>query len=157
MGDAKMDNKQPLHTCIPRWITSIVETKKCYKCNSKVNKKDICAVGIRMFGKSQSTVYVEHTCSKCKARTVTSFAKEKQASVEDLCYMLIEQIHNKRRIRKSQELKEQFRGDQIEDEEVATFIDFMNKAESFDDVMKFIGSSKLPPEPPPKTKEEDES
>jgi len=152
-----MDEKQPLYTCIPQWIAGIVETKKCYKCKNKVSRKDICAIGIRTFREDQNTVYVEHLCPKCKSRTVTSFAKEKLASVEDLCYMLIEQIHNKRRIRKSQHLEGRCYGDRIEDKEVESLIKFMEEAKSFEEVLKYIGSPDLPPGMPTNPEKKDES
>ncbi len=92
MSDLDMNNL-PLHCYTPRWMLNIIETKKCAACGTKARKKDICAVGIRNFGsEGKKTMYVEHKCPRCSTRTITSFAKEKLASVEDLCYMMIEQI-----------------------------------------------------------------
>lgn len=155
-----MDRKQPLYSCIPRWITSIVETKKCYKCKTPVSRKNICAIGIRSIGAAEdnhNTVYVEHACSKCEARTVTSFSKEQMGTVEHLCYMLIGQVHNNRRVQKARQLEDQFQGGQIGEEEADSLVKFMEDSESFDDLLKYIGAPELPPDPKKKKKVDKES
>lgn len=146
-----MENKEPLYSLVPNWITRIVETKKCSKCQTKVRKSSICAVGVRTIDLDKSTVYVEHACSKCGERTITSFSREKSASVEELCYMLIEQIHNARRLKKSVGLQNRVRVDPIQDQEVASLLDMMDRAESYEDFLKYIGAPELPKE------EDDES
>jgi len=139
-----MNHKHPLYACVPTWITRLVETKKCYKCKTKVTRKNICAIGIRTCGSNQNTVYVEHLCSNCDKRTVTSFSKEKLGSVEELCYMLVEQIHSNNKLTKARKLEQNHEGS-IEDEEVESLVSFMDNAESFEDLLKYIGSPQLPP------------
>jgi len=156
MGEVNMEHKQHLHTHVPRWITNIVETKQCRECKAKVNKNAICAVGIRAIDSDKSTVFVEHACPDCGARTITSFSREKSASVEDLCYMLIEQIHKKRRLKKARQLQGRVREDAIQDEEVESLVDKMNNAECFDDFLKYIGAPELAPEKPDEAPKDDE-
>jgi hypothetical protein len=138
--------KNPLYTCIPRWIIRVVETKKCYKCSAKVSKKHICAIGIRPLVDDKNTVYVEHACPNCSTRTITSFAREKAETVEDLCYMLLEQIHARRRMQKSKEIGSRYSSDQIQDKEVDSLVDFMNKSETYEEFLKYIGSEVIPDE-----------
>ncbi len=157
MGEVNMEHKQPLHTNIPRWITNIVETKKCSNCKTEVSKTSICAVGIRSIGANKSTVYVEHACPECSVRTITSFSREQSASVEELCYMLIEQIHNKRKLQRAEKIRGRVREDAIQDEEVESLVELMNSSDSFEDFLKYIGAPELSPEPTKSPEEDNES
>ncbi len=144
MKGTNMGN-QPLHKYTPRWMLNIIETKKCAECGEKAHKHDICAIGVRSFGaEGKCTTYVEHKCGKCQVRTITSFAKEKLSSVEDLCYMIIEQIHAQKKLEKSKELSQQQNSNsQIGDDEVDALKQFLETNESHADFLKYIGSNEI--------------
>ena len=131
---------------LPRWIISIFETKVCSHCDELADKKDIVAVGVRIVEGSTDkyTLYVEHACSHCRKRVITSFSKEKQCSVEDLCYMLIEQMQHKKELDKSRTLSDHGKNETISDEEVKELSDFMGTNDSHEEFMKFIHAFKLP-------------
>lgn len=136
----------PIYTYIPRWMSTIVESKICEKCQKQSNKKDICAIGVRSFGKKNDIVfYVEHQCTKCKARIITSFGAQKVGCIEEMCYILLEQLHAQRKIQKSLEYETQQKQGQMTDEEVELLLDFMSKSKSHEDFMKFIGSKECKP------------
>ncbi|KKN47564.1 hypothetical protein LCGC14_0661690 [marine sediment metagenome] len=130
---------------LPRWMVNILNSKSCSQCNERVNKSDVIAVGVRLIEGSsdKTTLYVEHACSSCQKRVITSFSKEKQNSVENLCYMLIEQMQQKRELEKSQEISNHDRKEEISDEEVVELLEFMEKHNSHEDFMKFIKAPKL--------------
>jgi len=129
-----------ISNCVPRWMSKVIENKVCERCQQSAAKEDICAVGIRAFGrKKDTTFYVEHQCSKCQVRIITSFGAQKTGSAEELCYILLEQLQTQRRLQKAREFEPESIG-KIRDEEVESFLSFMNENESHEDFMKFIGS-----------------
>jgi len=124
---------------VPKWISNIINTKKCISCGAAANKKNICAIGIRMTSETKSSVFVEHCCQKCDSRTITSFIKEKQSSIEDVCYLLIEEIHKQKRCKTSKKLQKKSLNGQIQDKEVCDLKAFLEKSTTFDEFLKYIG------------------
>ena len=142
-GGVNMENK-PLYTHVPRWMTTVVESKICEKCRIPFLKTGICAIGIRNFGKDDNTTfYVEHQCSRCSTRVITSFGAQKTGSTEELCYLLIEQMQAQRKVWKSQQLEKGGEQGIIKDKEVKELLDFINHSISHDDFLKFIGSKDI--------------
>ena len=130
----------PIHEYIPHWMSTIVESKTCNKCQCPSTRKDICAIGIRSFDQSNRTIfYVEHQCSECQTRIITSFGAQKTGSIEELCYLLLEQMQSRRSLEKSLDTKRSQDLDGIKDNEVESLLRFMNKNQSHEEFMRFIG------------------
>jgi len=136
---------RPIYEYVPRWMFVVVESKTCEKCQQPSTRKDICAVGLRTFDQNRTTFYVEHQCSKCHTRIITSFGAQKTGSTEDLCYILLEQMQAQKKLQKSQEIEKSHGSGKIRDEEVESLLKFMRNTESHEEFMKFIGSKESTP------------
>jgi len=125
---------------VPKWMLDILESKLCSNCNQVIKKSNIIAVGIREVegSENKTTLYSEHYCDNCNKRFVTSFAREYQESVENICYMLIENIQKQRSLEKSQGLVNNTRSDEISDKEVMELKEFMSQTSSHQEFMRFI-------------------
>ena len=128
-----------LYKSTPSWILKIIEKKKCAECGAIVKKTDICAIGIRKVTEEKNTLYVEHLCSKCAKRTITSLAKEKVDGVEGLCYLLIEEMHNLRKIENSSKRRKTNKKGSISDQEFKDMVKFLNNNDTHLEFMKYIG------------------
>lgn len=129
---------------IPGWMINILHAKNCSECQCPVKKTDILALGIRKIEDSDKlTLVVEHACQQCKKRVMTSFSREKQGSVEDFCYLLIEHMHKQKEIETSQKITHLPNQEAISDKEVKELLDFMYHSKSHEDFMKFIDASKF--------------
>ncbi len=134
-----MSNK-PLYYYMPSWALSQMLKKQCTKCGTLVQKQDIIAIGIRDFG-GEFSPFCEHRCSKCEWRIMTSFTAEIKTNVEDLCYMMIKEMHFKRSTSSKFTAKRQRPVSQITDNEVKTFLSEFRKNTSHEDFMKQIGAN----------------
>lgn len=123
---------------IPQWIVSALRNKRCKKCETFISKKDIIAVGIRDHDGQQS-LYIEHLCSNkgCAWRGIVNF-QNKEASIEELCYMLLESAKNQKASERSRQIESKKNGGSITDKEVTEFLKFLNKNETHDEFLKAI-------------------
>lgn len=129
------------YKCVPKWIIRIIESRKCYHCDKLAQRIEIEAFGIRkVMNGNLSTFYVEHCCSNCNKRTITSFGRERQAAPVDLAYEIIEYEQNQRRLRKVKALENVKRTGDIEPEEIQQLLEFMNRTDTHEDFMRFIGA-----------------
>lgn len=130
-----------IYQCVPQWIVAELRNRFCKGCGQGVDKKDVIAIGVRETSKKNS-IFVEHACSNCKKREITSFYK---STLEDLCYTILDSIQQRRDMNKAKEIesKESSQTSQISDEEVKNFIDFINQSESHEEFMKHIRADKF--------------
>ncbi len=136
-----------LYQSLPKWILSSIRDRVCSQCETKYKKSDIVAVGIRQT-KKQYSLYLEHECSSCKHRALTTVGQNSMQSLEDLCFGILENMRQKRIAAKSCSLKTPKEG-KMTDHEVRKFLKFVRKAPTHDDVLREIG---IPPK-----KEDDKS
>ena len=130
---------------MPKWMLNILESKSCSKCDHPISKTNVIAVGIRQVDGSEdkTTLYSEHCCSSCRKRFITSFAREYQESVEDICYMLIENMQKQRSLKKSQGLSNNVHNGEISDKEVKDLKKFMSSTDSHQEFMRFIAGPEI--------------
>ncbi len=133
---------------LPEWITSATKNRECNKCASKFHKNDIIAVGIRQNGASVA-LYVEHECRKCQYRAMTVLGKQKEDTLEKMCYALLESIKQRKISEKSAELRKKKEG-KMTDREVKRMINFIQKAETHEEFLRQIGMF------PPKAEQNDQ-
>lgn len=143
----------PFYHNVPSWMIRYLAHAKCSKCGNSIRKANLTAIGIR--GQDGKSVpYVEYQCPKCDHRAMKSFGGQHKGTVEEICYMLLEEVQNKRRIRSAQynESRGQ-RSETITDDEVNRFLDSMRKCKTYVDLLDEIGATEwLEPD-----KEKDES
>ncbi len=127
---------------VPNWISNVLKEKGCDKCSNNIRKQDIIAIGIREVG-NKTALYVEHICSKCGFREITSLAGSKKGTLEEMCYILLEEIQYKRSTDKARELEKSQYHSKITKKEMEDFAKFMNSPYNHEDFMKFIGAHEI--------------
>lgn len=143
----------PFYHNVPSWMIRYLAHAKCSKCNGPIRKANITAIGIR--GQDGLSVpYVEYQCPKCDHRAMKSFGGQCKGSIEEICYMLLEEVQNKRRLKQAQFNESKGRdGALMTDDEVKKFLDSMSKYETYAELLEEIGATEwLEPD-----KETDES
>lgn len=131
----------PFYRNVPAWIVRYMANAKCSKCEHPVKKNNITAIGVR--GQEEHNVpYIEYQCEKCNHRAMKSFGGHIKGTIEEICYMLLEESQNKNRIRqsKSNEGPRKLSGE-MTDDEVSKFLSNMEKCETFMDLLNEIGAS----------------
>lgn len=137
----------PFHENIPLWISNYIEGKECRECKNVITKKDIIAIGIRKITDKNMTPFIEHNCSKCHSRAITSFGGHQQGNMEEICHLLLSQI----KINKSKpaiigniqaRIKERSNKNTtpISEEEASKFVKYLQKSKNHENFMKQIGA-----------------
>lgn len=140
--------KYNLHKSVPNWMIKAVTGSACNECNESIYKEDILGLGVKEINKEGSvSIFVEYQCHGCNHAARMNFSSQ-TGRIEEMCYLLLDEIQKKRRVHKSRELDEEKRpksqvAGQITDEETKRFVKSMNDLESFDDFLKLIGASNL--------------
>lgn len=130
----------PFYHNVPSWMIRYLAHAKCSKCENQIRKADLTAIGIR--GQDGKSVpYVEYQCSKCDHRAMKSFGGHCKGTIEEICYMLLEEVQNKKRIHQARnhERKGQTSG-LMTDDEVKEFLDSMSKYETYAELLEEIGA-----------------
>lgn len=140
-------SKNSISYWLPHWIISSTKGRKCSKCNTKFSRNDIIAVGVRQNGKSVAT-YIEHECNSCKYRGMIVLGKDKEDTLEKMCYVLLESIKQRKMAEKSAKLREKKEG-KMTDCEINKMINFIKGAKTHEDLLRQMGVS-------PKTKQDDQ-
>lgn len=123
-------------------MSTSISTKSCPRCQKQLNKKDVVAIGIRE-GDTQPCYYIEYQCSKCKGRGITPF-NSRIATIEKLCYVLLESVKHQKELSKSKEMEKQNKNTSpISDKEVKAFMKFLNKSESHEDFLVYIKANEV--------------
>jgi hypothetical protein len=130
----------PFHHNVPSWMIRYLSHTQCSKCSTRIKKKDIVAIGIREYEKNSATLYIEHKCPECGFRSMKSFGERAQGTVEELCYMLLEELQNKRRVQQARGREGGIPATEMTDAEVQAFLDSLNKYENYTDLLKEIGA-----------------
>lgn len=135
--------KHKLHKSLPNWMIATVNRSCCSECNNQLVREDILGIGIKEIGVNQIIMFVEVQCPKCNHAARLNFSSQPGA-VEDICYLLLDEIQKKRRIQKSKELECDVKdGSLISEKETSEFIKNMNESETFEEFLKLIGASRL--------------
>lgn len=116
-----------------------MSNKHCSKCDTKVTKKDIIAVGVRQNKVNSKTLYMEHCCPKCQYREMTACSSKKTGSLEEMCYVLLNSIQQKKKFSIPNKL-EYNKNTNIPwtDKEISDFHTFINGCENHSDFLKHI-------------------
>lgn len=131
---------KPFHHWLPDWVRNGLKKRSCSQCKTSYSTQDIIAVGIRQVSEPhECAMYVEHICSSCGYRALTTFGKEKEDSLEGMCCVILENIKKKKLTEKSRLLRKRKEGN-MTDREVKKFLNF-NKDASHEDFLKEIGVS----------------
>lgn len=131
---------KPFYYWLPDWVPNGLKKRSCTQCKTQYSTQDIVAVGIRQINDPhECAMYVEHICSSCGYRALTTFGREKENSLERMCYGLLESIKKKKLIAKSRLLRKRKEGN-MTDGEVKKFLKF-NQDASHEDFLKEIGGS----------------
>jgi hypothetical protein len=133
------DMPKPFYHWLPDWIQSGLKKRICSQCQTNYSKQDIVAVGVRQVNDPhECAMYVEHVCSSCGYRALTTFGKEKENSLEGMCCGILENIKKKKLMEKSKLLQKQKKGN-MTDREVDKFLKFFKDA-SHEEFCTEIGS-----------------
>lgn len=134
----------PLYSQIPKWILKgSIDKKLCTQCDCKIKKEQVIAIGIRTFN-GNSILFLECQCYHCKYREVINVTNDdhKSLTVEDLCFLLLESVQKQKSMQKSVSRKKKKKsGGKITDKEVSQFLEFMNKSEHYEDLLKHLNIS----------------
>ncbi len=131
---------KPFYHWLPDWVHSGIKKRSCSQCKTRYSTQDIVATGIRQVGKPyECAMYVEHVCSSCGYRALTTFGKEKEDNLERMCFVILENMKKRKLTEKSRLFRSRKKGN-MTDGEVNKFLKF-NKNASHDDFLKEIGVS----------------
>lgn len=130
-----MKNK-PLYQDLPDWVFDGIKDNSCCQCDNPFNKDTIVAIGIRQVKKSIA-FFVEHQCSKCGFRAITSFGREKENSLENMCHTLLRHINSQKVVQNALGFKKHL-SEPMTDQEVVQFIKFVQNNETHDEFLKEI-------------------
>lgn len=133
-----MPNKS-FHNWLPEWAYASLNRRSCSQCSTKYSKYDIVAVGVRKIEDPGFAMYIEHKCSECGFRALTTLGKQKEDSLEKLCYVILESIKKRKLSEKSKLINKHTKNAPISDGEVTSFLDFMNDSKSHEDFLREIG------------------
>jgi len=133
---------------LPYWALLPIKNRKCSKCSAKFTRKDLIAIGIRKNGTSVA-LYIEHECHECNYRAMTILGKQKEDTLEKMCYALLEGIKQRKIAEKSFEWRKEQIG-KMTDSEIDNMISFIQGVETHEEFLKQIGI------PPSETKKNDE-
>ena len=123
---------KPFYHWLPDWVQNGLKKRSCSQCKTKYRKQDIVAVGVRQIDNShECAMYVEHVCSSCEYRALTTFGKEKEDSLEGMCCGILESIKKKKLVEKSRLLRKRKEGI-MTDSEVDKFLKFIKGASHAD-------------------------
>lgn len=135
--------RHALHRHIPNWMISAVAATTCNKCHEPITKEDVLGLGIKEIKVNKVSLFVEYQCSNCEHSARMNFSSQ-TGSIEDLCFVLLDEIQKKRQLTKSQQIeKPQISKSKITDDETTKFIRSMNETDNFDDFLKLIGAMHL--------------
>ena len=134
---------QDLHQSLPERILNSVKKTNCHQCHEVLVHSDIISVGIRRF-KNKHALFVEFCCQNCGYREITAI-DTKYNTVEDLCYMLLEEVQRKRKLNKTKQQKTGKNQSKISQKEMQDFIQFVRKVPTHEEFMKEIGVSQETP------------
>ena len=134
--------KNSISYWLPEWVLSVTKNRECNKCHSQLSRDHIIAVGIRQNGATVA-LYIEHEC-ECKYRAMTILGKQKEDTLEKMCYALLEGIKQRKITEKSAELRKKKEG-KMTDREVKKMINAIKKVESHEDFLRQMGIAPLPP------------
>ena len=132
-------NAKPFYYYLPNWAHESLRTRCCSQCQNNYTKEDIVAIGIRQTKDKASAMFVEHKCSLCDFRASTTLGKQKEDTLEGLCYVILEYIKRKKQTEKSRSLRKITQTTPISDSEVDEFLDFIKSSKSYEDFLKEIG------------------
>ena len=123
---------------MPHWMFSGLKNRFCAKCGEHAQKQDIIGVGIRESG-DRSILYIEHKCSKCDYREITTMPKRK-GTIEELCYVMLEGINQKKVSERSKLFhdKQKISRSKISKSEVDDLLKFMNASRTHEEFLKYI-------------------
>jgi len=133
---------KPLHFQIPHWIIKgSINNKLCANCNNKIKREHVIAMGIRTSG-NDATLFLEYQCQKCKYREIITITSDtnKSMTIEDLCFLLLDSIQKQKETQSalSCNKKKKKSGGKITDKEVSQFLEFMNRSEHYEDLLKHL-------------------
>ncbi|KKK43385.1 hypothetical protein LCGC14_3168580 [marine sediment metagenome] len=137
---------KPFSYWLPEWMQNTINTRTCSQCKNPYTKEDIIAIGVRSTdnGSLECSMYIEHECSSCGYRALTTFAQQKETSLEGMCCAILENIRRKKKTEKSRMLRKRKEGIMTE-REVSQFLNSMQKFKTHEEFLKEIGMS-LPKE-----------
>lgn len=135
--------KHNLHNSIPNWMIAAVVKTTCNECNQPLIKENILGLGVKEVKDGKVSIFVEYQCSNCKHSARMNFSSQ-TGTAEDVCYLLLDEIHKKRRLDKSQHIESPAKTKtKMTDDETKKFIQSMNDSETFEDFLKLIGALNL--------------
>lgn len=131
----------PFHEGVPDWIVKNLHGTQCNKCSHPITKDDISAIGMRR-NKNNAITFIEYECSSCSDRMTRAFNREMMHNVEELCYLLLEEIKRKRTIRNSsiRNRSKNTNKPPISDKEIKSIKLKLKKSKTHHDFMKHIGA-----------------
>ncbi len=139
---------KPLHFWVSPWMASELNGRQCGRCGTFYRKENVIQIGLRYSEPDTTYITLEHQCDGCQYRETTSLANHANGSLEEMCFMLLDEIQKKRSIEKSQSMTKQFgskQNKQMTNNEVNEFLKNLNNFESHDDFMKHIKADQYQP------------
>lgn len=133
--------KIPLYRVIPGWMVKEVKKSNCAQCKGTIRDSDI--QGIALINVDGGSTYaVEFVCSTCGRSARLTFEMFIKSSVEELCFMLIDEIHKTKTMNNSVFIENVDKDlGPISKREVNSFVKKMEKAETMEDFLKLIGAT----------------
>lgn len=112
---------------VPKWITNKISEHQCLKCKTPFKRENITGIGLRE-NNNTTSIFVEHQCEKCQHREFVATSNIKDGSTEEMCYILLEEIHKQRNCLHATKTRHTRKTGPISDAEVKEFLKFLDTA-----------------------------
>lgn len=133
--------KIPLYRAIPGWMVREVQKTTCAQCKGAIREADIQGIALINID-GGSTYAVEFACSTCGRSARLTFEMFIKSSLEELCFILIDEIHKTKTMGNSIFLENVNKDlGPISKREINSFVKKMEKTETMEDFLKLIGAT----------------
>lgn len=134
---------KPIYYYLPNWMSEELKERQCDQCGHGVAREDVIAIGIRENKDNNKTIYMEHQCPNCEYREMTSCGGNRKGTLDEMCYILIEEVQRRKSIERAKKLR---KINHIKkpwtDKEVDDFKQYMKKCSSYEQFLEHIRASK---------------
>ncbi len=132
---------------IPKWAQKYLKFRECPYCEESTTLRGVTGLGVReqrdeQTGSVSYVLTIEYVCCSCEKKSVFLGQPEYGADHLDIVESILEALVRYESSQKSLPSKEN--GSKISKKEVEDLLKVLNEAQSFDEVLKYIGAKYEP-------------
>jgi len=132
---------------IPKWAQKYLKFRECPYCEQPTTLRGVTGLGVREqrddeTGAVNYVLTIEYVCCACEKKSVFLGQPEDGANHLDVVESILEALVRNESSQKS--LPSKGNGSKISKKEVENLLKVLNEAQSFDEVLKYIGAKNEP-------------